>query len=239
MARRTWVLILLILFFLGVSHIGMQIYIYKKCMKALNVISLPSSAISLEKFNFAIHRSCLSISGLSIKNKTQTLKIEELIIQFDPSIFSQDRILINKVIIKGFLLPEYYSGNNIFLNFFKSKIKVSKFMIPMLIKELIVADIRASHNNQQIKGAPKLYSLKQHKLKSRAAKLNGSMDFLVYVIYFILQNSLSEAQKDLTFRTEKEIQSDQDYRLNLVEDSLMIQWVRSVSGFIQTVFRSN
>ena len=112
-------------------------------------------------------------------------------------------------------------------------------MIPMLIKELIVADIRASHNNQQIKGAPKLYSLKQHKLKSRAAKLNGSMDFLVYVIYFILQNSLSEAQKDLTFRTEKEIQSDQDYRLNLVEDSLMIQWVRSVSGFIQTVFRSN
>ena len=226
MARRTWILILLVTVFLGTSFIGLQIYMYQKCTDALRRISLPTTKISIEKFNFQIHRSRISLSDISIKNKIETLKIEKLIIQFDPSIYSQDNLVINSAEVKGILLPSKNVTGRVFSKFFKSNLMVSKSAIPLMINTLIIKDIRTANKKSYIQKEFKS-PIRRYKLRSRAAKLNGSMDFLVYVIYFILQNSLAEAQRASSFRFDKTDGYESQNGNKSLEDSLSRKMIRS------------
>lgn len=195
MARRTWILILLIIIIFGASFIGAQVYIYQKCVSAFKEISLPSTKATFERFNFQIHRSKLLLSDISIKNKTLNMQIKELDIQFHPSIFSEGKLLIEQVNIKGLLLPINSYKGKVFSKFFKSHLKLSKVTLPLMIEKLIITDIRVPNKKLLTQKNSNDGYIKRYKLKSRISKLNGSMDFLVHVIYFILQNSLAEVQK--------------------------------------------
>lgn len=238
MARRTWILILLVTVFLGASFIGLQIYMYQKCTDALRRISLPTTKISIEKFNFQIHRSRISLSNISIKNKMETLKIEELIIQFDPSIYSKDDLVINTAEVKGILLPSKNVTGRVFSKFFKSNLMVSKSAAPLMINTLIVKDIRTanekSYSQKQLKSP-----IRRYKLKTRTAKLNGSMDFLVHVIYFILQNSLGEAQRASGLRIGETGGYESKNGNKSLEDSLSRKMIRSFKSAVESVFGSN
>ena len=136
MARRTWILILLIIIIFGASLIGAQVYVYQKCVSAFKEISLPSTKVTFERFNFQIHRSKLLLSDISIKNKTLNMQIKELDIQFHTSIFSEDKLLIDQVSIKGLLLPFNSYKGKVFSKFFKSHLKVSKITMPLMIEKL-------------------------------------------------------------------------------------------------------
>ena len=238
MARRTWILILLLTVFIGASFIGLQIFMYQKCTDALRRISLPTTKISIEKFNFQIHRSRISLSNISFKNKIETLKIEELIIQFGPSIFSKDDLVINIAEVKGILLPRKNVTGRVFSKFFKSNLMVSKSAIPLMINTLIVKDIRTANKKSYIQKELKS-PIRRYKLKTRAAKLNGSMDFLVYVIYFILQNSLAEAQRASGFGIDKTDGYESQNGNKSLEDSLSRKMIRSFKSAVESVFGSN
>ena len=62
-------LILLIISIFGVSFIGIQVFVYRKCVSALEKISLPSTTVTLKKFNFQIHRSRLLLSDIIFKEQ--------------------------------------------------------------------------------------------------------------------------------------------------------------------------
>lgn len=192
MARRTWILILLIISIFGVSFIGIQVFVYRKCVSALEKISLPSTTVTLKKFNFQIHRSRLLLSGISFKSKTTSMEIEKLNIQFHPSGFTEDQLIINNVRIEGLLLPKNYPRDKLFFEFFKSNIEVSKSSLPMTIEKLIISHSKISNKRINTRKKSTNTHIERYKLKSKTSKLNGSMDFLVQVIYFILQNSLTK-----------------------------------------------
>ena len=239
MGRRTWTLILLIVFFLGAGYIGSQIYVYRKCVKALQSITLPNTQIIIKKFNFQIHRSRLNLSNISIRSKSEVLNIGELEIQMHPSSFSKAKIIITKARIRGFSFPVGSHLGNVFSKFFKSNLEFSKTAIPLVVNELLISDIRAQTKRSSSKNYLKIPSIKRYKLKSRAAKLNGSMDFLVHVIYFILQSSLSESESAPGFNANNRMPANQVSRGNSHEESFRDSIVSKMKGFVKSVLGSN
>ena len=239
MGRRTWTLILLIVFFLGAGFIGSQVYVYRKCVKALQNITLPNTQIVIKKFNFQIHRSRLNLSNISIRNKSEALNIGELEIQMHPSGFSKEKIIITKARIRGLLLPVGSHSGNVFSKFFKSNLEFSKTAVPLVVNELLISDIRAQTKRSSSKNYLKIPSIKRYKLKSRAAKLNGSMDFLVHVLYFILQSSLSELESGPSFNAGNRMSENQVNTGNSHEESLRDNIVRKMKGFVKSVLGSN
>jgi len=108
--------------------------------------------------------------------------------------------LINYVSLKGIHLPDNDSRGKVFSKFFKPNFNVSKSTLTMIIEKLIITDVKVSSKNLRTRKKSNASYIKRYKLKSRISKFNGSMDFLVHVIYFILQNSLVEVQKELGTR---------------------------------------
>ena len=235
MGRRTWTLILVLLFLLGASFIGSQIYVYHKCLEAIEKIVLPNTQFGIGKFNLQFHKSTLRLSNISIVNKLEKLNIGVLEIQMHPSSFSKEEILITRVRIRGFSCTAETSSDYIFSHFFKSNFAMSNASVPLRIKELLVSDMGASNKRLNNKKNIKIPRIRRHNIKSRAAKLNGSMDFLVHVIYFVLQSSLSGSQFDSGFRKDKTTSADQIKVEKSQEESLQDSIFRSMRNVVKFV----
>ena len=111
--------------------------------------------------------------------------------------------------------------------------------IPLMINTLIIKDIRTANKKSYIQKELKNSPIRRYKLKTRAAKLNGSMDFLVHVIYFILQNSIAEAQRASGFRFDKTDGYESQNGNKPLEDSLSRKMIRSFKSAVESVFGSN
>tara|TARA_B100000674_G_scaffold55953_1_gene38900 strand:- start:1088 stop:1564 length:477 start_codon:yes stop_codon:yes gene_type:complete len=153
--------------------------------------------------------------------------------------FSKEKIIITKARIRGLLLPVGSHSGNVFSKFFKSNLEFSKTAVPLVVNELLISDVRARTERSSTKNYQKIPSIKRYKLKSRAAKLNGSMDFLVHVIYFILQSSLSESESAAGFNGDSRMSSNQAKRGNSNEESFRDNIVGKMKGFVKSVLGSN
>ena len=112
-----------------------------------------------------------------------------------------------------------------------------KFKLPG--SESIMIDLIKNSNKKSYIQKELKSPIRRYKLKTRAAKLNGSMDFLVYVIYFILQNSLAEAQRASGFGIDKTDGYESQNGNKSLEDSLSRKMIRSFKSAVESVFGSN
>lgn len=196
MARRTWMIIFILILLLGGFLIGMQIHIYEKFNKAFKSIILPKSEFKIEQFEWNILSSMARLKEITIKQQSAELRIHEMSFRFKPFDFSSFDWSIDQIVIKQLQLPMSFVGESAFSKFFSMEPKVIQGKGNHVISELKLEDSLILFDTVGKIHQLKLDPVKLSNVSVPTYSFKGSVDFFVSVIYFSLQRGFDKLLSD-------------------------------------------